>query len=88
MKKNLKEVSVALHQCINNYDDECIKELAQIMCNEHPTLQQRIGNLFIEWIKIQAERKYYDLRNECTVKMCKEFLEIIKRDFPSGLPMF
>jgi hypothetical protein len=55
------------------------KETAQMLANEHPTLQQSFMRLCIAFIKIQAEKdlKRNDLRNEASIKTSKKIVEAL-----------
>ena len=46
-------------------------EVAKLLANTHPTLQQRFMSLVAEFIHQQALKTYSDGRNEATVKVCR-----------------
>ena len=60
---------------INNFSS--VKSVAQEIANAHPTLQQSFMRLCLEYIKIQSEKKSYDLRNQATVELCQKILKEI-----------
>ena len=63
--------------CFANDDAE--KEAVERMVSDHRSLQQNMMRFFMKYVKAQAgqaECGCYDLRNEGTVKLCKEIMEI------------
>lgn len=53
------------------------KGVAKKMANEHCTLQQNFMRLCIEFIRQMAEKKYFDGRNEASVKLAKKIVESV-----------
>ena len=59
--------------CFGSREDEFTK----LMSREHRTLQQNFTRFCIAWFKYLAEEKYYDLRNEDSIKLAKELKPIL-----------
>ncbi|MBQ2130682.1 MAG: hypothetical protein II431_05000 [Prevotella sp.] len=55
------------------------------MSNEHCTLQQSFMRLCLKFIKKMSEKKYWDGRNEASVKTAKKIMEAFG-DEPIALP--
>ncbi len=67
-----KETAYKLISLLNNYSVD-LKEIAEHLANEHPTLQQTFMRLAMYFIYAEAkEGKYSDLRNEQTVKIARK----------------
>jgi hypothetical protein len=65
-----------------SFPDELI---AKKMANEHCTLQQSFMRLCMKFIKEMSEKKYWDGRNEASVKTAKKIMEAFGNE-PIGLP--
>lgn len=65
-------ISDIINDC--GFDDDA---MADKLSNEHPTLQQNFMRLCRKFIKKMAEKKYYDGRNESSVKLAKKISEVI-----------
>ena len=65
-----------------SFPDELI---AEKMANEHCTLQQSFMRLCMKFIKKMSEKKYWDGRNESSVKTAKKIMEAFG-DEPIALP--
>ena len=59
--------------------------VAETMANNHPTLQQSFMRLCLKFIKRMSEKKYWDGRNEASVKTAQKIMEAFG-DEPIGLP--
>lgn len=59
--------------------------VAETMANNHPTLQQSFMRLCLKFIKKMSEKKYWDGRNEASVKTAQKIMEAFG-DEPIGLP--
>lgn len=73
-KSNAEIAFRALSNFVNSYSRGA-KEFADCLDKEHRTLQQSMMGVFAACIRKWAEMKYYDLRNEDTVKFCKKLVE-------------
>lgn len=51
------------------------KGVAKAMANDHCTLQQSFMRLCFEFIRQMSEKKYFDGRNEASVKLAKQIVE-------------
>ena len=58
--------------------DDTIKDFTVTMSFEHRTLQQAFTKLCIAWLKHLSEREHWDLRNESSVTMAKDVMELIQ----------
>ena len=65
-----------------SFPDELI---AKKMANEHCTLQQSFMRLCMKFIKEMSEKKYWDGRNEASVKTAKKIMKAFGNE-PIGLP--
>lgn len=64
---------------LNNYGfDETA--VAELIANDHPTLQQTFMRLAAEYIHVQAEKKHFDGRNEATGNACKKLAQVMKEE--------
>ena len=70
-----------------SFPDELITDelVAEKMSNEHCTLQQSFMRLCLKFIKKMSEKKYWDGRNEASVKTAKKIMEAFG-DEPIALP--
>lgn len=59
--------------------------IAKKMANEHNTTQQSFMRLCMAFIKLMSEKKYWDGRNEASVKTAKKIMEAFG-DEPIALP--
>lgn len=53
------------------------KGIAESMANDHCTLQQNFMRLCFEFIKRMAQKKYFDGRNEESVKLSKQIIDAV-----------
>lgn len=53
------------------------KSVAKAMANDHCTLQQNFMRLCFEFIRQMSEKKYFDGRNEASVKLAKKIVESV-----------
>ena len=63
----------------NSYTTES-EEFAEEVTNDHPTLQQTAFRTMLACIEKWSKKKYFDLRNEGTVKACKKIVEALGED--------
>ena len=66
-----------------------IEALVEILAREHRTLQQIITRFAIGWLEKMAEHhdtQNFDLRNEASVKVGKEFVENVSYEARKGIP--
>ena len=77
--KDAKELTNKISTYFNNFDPHT-KEFAEMICNDHPTLQQNKFKMIMECIKIWADRyekKHFDLRSEDTCRICSKMLKAL-----------
>ena len=80
-------------QSINTFADfkkTDFKKIANLIANDHPTLQQSFMRLAMEFIRIESDKteNQYDLRNEATIKLCQLIKEKLPyEDFNGRLPL-
>jgi len=60
-----------------NRSDQDHKEFAEELGNQHRTLQQGVTRLFMDWMKVMAEQRNYDLRNEATVVLAQKMRDYL-----------
>jgi len=58
-------------------NEENEKKFIELMSRSHRTLQQSYTRFVMKWIKVQAESKYYDGRNERSVMLCRKIMKAI-----------
>jgi len=77
-KENVEMVS----RMVNNMSFDN-KGFAKLFSQEHRTLQQSFTRLCVAWLEELAKTKegWYDLRNEDSVKLAKEFVAKIDEQF-------
>lgn len=82
-EERLQEHVRAVSDAANAITSHGCKEFAQQFSKSHRTIQQNYTRMCIAWLEELAEQKNYDLRNEASVKLAKEFVEKVKE---RGLP--
>jgi len=66
-----------------------IPALIEVLSFEHRTLQQGITRFAVAWLEKMAEAHDngdYDMRNEASVKVGKEFVENVSYEARKGIP--
>jgi hypothetical protein len=53
------------------------KPLAEMLANNHPTLQQNTMKMFVEFLRQMAAKPYADARNEGSVALAKVLVETV-----------
>jgi hypothetical protein len=74
-----KEFIDSFSDFVNNMSDEPKFEAIELMTREHRTLQQSMTRFSIWWLERLARYQdfEFDLRNEASVRLAKEFVENI-----------
>jgi hypothetical protein len=80
--KLAKEFTEHFSRAVNMFlSKEELEEMAEMIVNDHPTLQQNKMRLFMvclsKWAK-KAETEMYDLRSEATCKTAKKMLDALE----------
>lgn len=89
LKKEMQEAWDKFSHAINNFSyAEQAKAFCEVLSNEHRTLQQNFWRMMIQVIKKYAKTKegWYDLRNEMSVKMCRELSKYLDDRLYTNLP--
>jgi hypothetical protein len=73
------ELAEEISRFVNGAGDDNIKELAELMAKDHPTLQQLKTGLVFQFIKHMANKPYTDARNQAASEMSKAALEGIRQ---------
>ena len=60
------------------------KEVAKILANKHPTLQQNFMNIATAFILEMSKKKYADGRNQASVEKAKRIVSKIKYEDMEG----
>ena len=71
---------------ISDIINDCLLDEAYVakrLADEHPTLQQNFMRICRNFIKMMAEKTYYDGRNEASVEMAKKIVENWEENEPS-----
>ena len=77
-KEEAQKVAEQVTNLVNNYSCD-YKEFAKYLTTRtHRTLQQSVFRLITECITEWAKQENYDLRNEQTVKICKELVKVLE----------
>lgn len=83
-----KSFAQAFSGFINNLNSD-IDGLVITLSREHRTLQQGITRFCVAWLEKMAEHhdtRNYDLRNEASVKLGKEFADNVSYQARKGIP--
>jgi hypothetical protein len=83
-----KEFATMFSRFINNFNCN-IEGLVDILSREHRSLQQGITRFAVAWLEKMAEfhdEKNFDLRNEASAKLGKEFVEKVSYEARKGVP--
>ena len=71
--RDIDQVTVQLDKDISNfvnrYGTDGSIYLAELMANDHPTLQQAKMRLFVWFVRDMARKQYTDARNEASVNL-------------------
>jgi len=81
MRKQAKEIAKDISNFVNGARPSEVKQLAEEMSNDHPTLQQNTMGLVMEFIQKMASKNYVDARNESSAEMAQAALEGIRQMF-------
>jgi hypothetical protein len=79
MKKTAQDLYNDISRFVNGARPAEVKELAQLLSNDHPTLQQSTMGLCLQFIKAMADKSYVDARNEDSKAHAQAALEGIKQ---------
>ena len=53
---------------------------ANAMCEQHRTLQQNAFRAFCSWVKVLADSKFYDERNERAVMLARKLKTVLEEE--------
>jgi len=73
MSKTGREFAQEFSRFVNNYATD-IEGFSEEVTRDHRTIQQNTFRLMVACIEKWAAQEQYDLRNEATVKACKEIV--------------
>lgn len=83
-EERLQDHVRAVADVVNHLSPRSCRDFAALFTNEHRTLQQNLARLLVAWLEELAKPEArYDLRNEASVKLAREFVEKVKE---RGLP--
>lgn len=85
---NTEEFARAFSRFVNSFSYSSTG-LVDILSQEHRTLQQGITRFAVAWLEKMAQMHDdgdYDLRNESSVKVGKEFVENVSYEARKGIP--
>lgn len=83
-KQSREQRAIDAVHCLSDFVNDMTRDEEQFlvsMAREHRTLQQSFTGLCFAWIKKCAEKAEsgdFDLRNEYSVKKCKEIVEAVE----------
>ncbi len=79
LKMEMEEAISHLGNAVNNFNyGEQSVEFFNQLSRQHRTLQQNIWRMIVNTIREYADTKYFDLRNEDSVKFCKKVQEFME----------
>jgi hypothetical protein len=83
-RKGNKDFVDHFSKAVNYFmSNEEMAEMAEMICKDHPTLQQNKMRLFVAMLRIWADRYekgLYDLRSESTCKLAAEIIKNVDPD--------
>lgn len=63
------------------------RKFSEAMGAQHRTLQQSFTRTCLSWLQYLSEQEHFDLRNEASVKMAKQFMKLVRDgQINDGLP--
>jgi len=77
MRLSGEELQKETENFINGFNHNEADKFIELMNSSHRTLQQSYTRFVMKWIKVQAESKYYDGRNERSVMLCRKIMKAI-----------
>ena len=91
-EQNKLDVAEAFRTILNSLNGGNQKDLAaaanEVICREHPTLQQALWSMMIKLQQAYAETARVDGRNELAVEWVKQINDLaVKNNRDFGLPM-
>jgi hypothetical protein len=74
--KDQEEAAQAISNFINRHGSSVsVGYVAELMANDHPTLQQGIMRMFVAFVREMAKKEYSDARNEASVNLAKTLVD-------------
>ena len=89
MRMSAEELAQEISRFVNGANNDQMEQLAELMANDHPTLQQSKMKLACMFVEQMANKSYTDARNEESKKIANAMIrgfkdhskaEIIKQD--------
>lgn len=81
-KVSTRELVSSMSDFVNSYLPDT-NEFVDMMSREHRTLQQSFTRLCVAWLERLAREERYDLRNEASVMLGREFVSRVESRFRS-----
>lgn len=75
----VEELAEALSRFVNGASSDQSEKLAELMANDHPTLQQNKMRLACLFIEQMANKSYVDARNQTSQKTAKAMIKGFKQ---------
>jgi len=86
-EKEAEVLARSITDYLNTFnDDEMGALLVEKLLNSHRTLQQNFMRFVVKWIKANANTSFFDLRNEGTIMLCKDFNKLMEEEINGYLP--
>lgn len=83
-QERLEEHVRAVADVANHLSHRSCREFAALLTHEHRTIQQNFTRMCVAWLEELAKPEArYDLRNESSVKLAREFVTKVQE---RGLP--
>ncbi len=89
MRMSAEDLAQEISRFVNSANNDQMEQLAELMANDHPTLQQNKMRLACLFVEQMANKSYTDARNEESKKIANAMIrgfkdhskaEIIKQD--------
>lgn len=86
VKKEIEDGMEHIFKALN-ISHNCAEEFYKQLEYEHNTLQQNFWRMMAEVIKKYSSMKYYDARNEASVKFCKKLKDFMEENELGHMPI-
>lgn len=70
-----EETAKTVSNFVNRHGIVSMRSVAELMANDHPTLQQGVMRLFVQYVNVMATKEYTDARNEASVNLAKKLVD-------------
>ena len=88
-EEETKEFAQAMSRYVNGMRAD-IPDVVDILARDHRTIQQSVTRFAVMWLEKMAEHhdnQNFDLRNQASVELGKEFVEKVSYEARKGIPL-